>query len=166
MAYSTDETELYFIKLTSNAISPSYSSCSAGFDLFSAEEKVVESESQDVIKTDIAIQLPSSTYGRICGISWHARQHSLFVFSDTIQQGYHSGIDIILFNHSKQDYEIKVGEMIARLFISKPCIPTLKESEGALPETRKSVLVELGLSDGTLRFHQETRDIWFPQLFG
>jgi hypothetical protein len=53
-------------RLSENAIMPVRGSkYSAGYDLSSAEEKVVPAHGKALVKTDIAISIPENTYARI-----------------------------------------------------------------------------------------------------
>ena len=60
---------LFVKKLSDKAILPKKGSeRAAGYDIFSIEEIVVPAKGKAIVKTGIAIHVPSSTYGRI-GIS-------------------------------------------------------------------------------------------------
>ena len=63
---SDDGTVLCFKKMSNNARTPLRASRDgAGFDLFSAESKQISPQDKAIVKTDIAIQLPRGTYGRV-----------------------------------------------------------------------------------------------------
>ena len=118
---------LKFKKLTPNATSPIHASpYSAGFDLFAAEDKVVHSQSNALIKTDIAIELPPFTYGRIAPRSSLALS-SINILGGVIDRDYTGGIGVIIFKHSINDFKIQKGHRIAQLIIEKICIPKLIE---------------------------------------
>ena len=57
---------LYVKKMTELAITPSRGSAeAAGYDLYSAYDVVVPAQGKALIRTDIAIALPSGCYGRV-----------------------------------------------------------------------------------------------------
>ena len=57
---------LYFKKLSDQATTPSRGSdLAAGYDLYSAENKIIPKQGKALVKTDIAIALPAECYGRV-----------------------------------------------------------------------------------------------------
>jgi dUTP pyrophosphatase len=71
---------LRFVKLTQNAKTPSRATpYSAGLDLFAAYDCLIPAGGKGLVFTDLAINLPFGTYGRIAprsGLTW---VHSLDV---------------------------------------------------------------------------------------
>ena len=99
----------------------------AGFDLCSAYNYIVPKKGKELIKTDIAIELPKGTYGRIASRSGLAWKNFISVAGGVIDEGYRGNICIILYNHGKEDFEIKTGDRIAQLICEKIENTTLLE---------------------------------------
>ena len=92
---------------------------SAGYDLYSAKEYFVYPQDKVLIDTDIAISLPIGTYGRIAPRSSVASKYFTDIGAGVIDSDYRGPIKILLFNHSKEQLHIKLGDKIAQLIIEK-----------------------------------------------
>jgi dUTP pyrophosphatase len=55
--------------LSENAIQPTRAHASAGYDLYSTIDTVIEPKSRQLIPIDIAIELPPNTYAQIASRS-------------------------------------------------------------------------------------------------
>lgn len=118
-------------KLHPEAILPEYAKYGdAGMDLFSIEEKTLKPFERALIKTGIAIQLPSknveyqrSYEAQVRPRSGLALKHGITVLNSpgTIDQGYRGEVGVILINLGSEDFTVLKGMKIAQLVISK-CI--------------------------------------------
>ena len=71
---------LLVTKLSENAIIPrKRSAAAAGYDLSSAVDAVVPAQYKAIAPTDLAVAVPSGTYGRIAPRSGLAAKHHLAV---------------------------------------------------------------------------------------
>jgi dUTP pyrophosphatase len=57
---------------------------SAGYDLFAAEDAVIDARTHMLVKTDIAIALSPQTYGRVAPRSGLALRHGVHVMAGVI----------------------------------------------------------------------------------
>jgi dUTP pyrophosphatase len=128
--------KLYFAKLTEHASAPTKGSkFAAGYDLKSAYDAVVPKRGSCLVKTDIQIQLPTGTYGRIAPRSGLALKNKIDVGAGVVDEDYRGNIGVILFNHADEDFIVTKGDRIAQLICEKICYPeavevkTLDESE-------------------------------------
>ena len=68
------EEEIIFKKRNINAIIPKKGyKFSAGYDLFSIEDKTIEPLDKEMISTGISVKLPHNSYGRVAprsGLTW------------------------------------------------------------------------------------------------
>ncbi|XP_068204422.1 deoxyuridine 5'-triphosphate nucleotidohydrolase-like [Palaemon carinicauda] len=121
---------LRFKKLTANAHHPvKGSKLAAGYDLQSAYDEVIPAEGKALIRTDLQIDLPEGCYGRIAprsGLSW---KHHIDVGAGVIDRDYRGNVGVVLFNHSKTDYEVKKGDRVAQLVCEKILYPEIEEVE-------------------------------------
>lgn len=109
---------------------------SAGFDLFSAEEKTVPGNGKALIKTDLKIRVPFGCYGRIAPRSGLTVKHFIDVGAGVIDADYRGNVKVVLFNFSNENFLIKIGDPIAQLICEKIEIPILEECEN-LDETQR-----------------------------
>ena len=86
---------------------------SAGYDLYSAESNIVKKHERNIISTDIIIEIPTNTYGRIASRSGLAFNYGIEVGAGVIDSDYRGEIKILLHNHSDHNFKIKRGDKIA-----------------------------------------------------
>lgn len=105
-------------KLSENATIPTRAiSDSAGFDLYSAENKTIDEFGHALIRTDISIEVPYGTYARIAPRSGLAIKHMIQVGGGVVDHGYRGPVGVILFNHGKEKFVITKGDRIAQLIL-------------------------------------------------
>lgn len=104
------------------AILPEYAHDNdSGMDLFSIENKIIEPNQTVLIKTGIQIELPENTEAQIRPRSGLALKNSITVLNTpgTIDEGYKGEICVVLINHGKENFEVKIGSKIAQMVICK-----------------------------------------------
>jgi dUTP pyrophosphatase len=103
----------------------------AGFDLFSAEEKIIKSGEAELISTGIIIELPEGTEAQIRPRSGLALKHAITVLNSpgTIDEGYRGEIKVILINHGKGDFIVEKQMRIAQMVIAPVAKINLVQSE-------------------------------------
>ena len=95
-----------FVKLSPDAFTPTKSyPNSAGYDLHSAYDYVINPQDNDVINTGIAIKLPKKCYGRIAPRSGIAWRYKIDIGAVVIDPDYRGEIGVFVFNHGKIHYE-------------------------------------------------------------
>jgi len=90
----------------------------AGYDLYAAEDVFIGYRERKLISTDISVQLPHETYGRIAPRSGMSVK-GFDVGAGVIDESYAGIIKVLLINNSDENKEIKKGERIAQLIIEK-----------------------------------------------
>lgn len=129
--------KLRFVKLTDKAFTPTRGSAlAAGLDLYSAYDQFVPAQNRACIPTDLQIELPPGTYGRIAARSGIAWMHFIGVGAGVIDADFRGGISVVLFNFSQRNFYVSRGERIAQLIVEKILIPTPEEVE-SLEETER-----------------------------
>ncbi|XP_019156125.1 PREDICTED: deoxyuridine 5'-triphosphate nucleotidohydrolase-like [Ipomoea nil] len=99
---------------------------SAGYDLSSAVETTVPARGKAMVPTDLSIDIPPGTYGRIAArssLSWH---NSIEVGGGVVDLD-KNPVFVILFNLSDTDFQVKVGDRIAQLVIELHATPEILE---------------------------------------
>jgi len=119
---------LKFAKLSEHATTPTKGSkLSAGFDLYSAYDYIVEPKGKILAKTDIQISLPDGCYGRVAPRSGLTHKHFIDVGAGVIDQDYRGNVGVILFNFSDEQFSVKKGDRIAQLICERIFLPDLVE---------------------------------------
>lgn len=124
-------------KLSSNAKLPTRGTKdSAGYDLYSAENVVIERMGQKLIKTDISVEIPSSPFGPGTAMAGVIQSRSGWAVKKGIEKGaglidqdYRGPIGVLLHNHSDKPVEIKQGDRIAQMVLIPVFIPPVVEVE-------------------------------------
>lgn len=120
---------LYFRKLSENAYTPYRATPdSAGFDLCSAYDYVVNPRDRQRIETDLQIGIPQGAYGRIASRSGIALKDFVQVAGGVIDRDYKGSVGVILFNHSDKQYRVHRGDRIAQLIIEQTVQVNLQEA--------------------------------------
>jgi dUTP pyrophosphatase len=111
---------LFVKKLDESAVVPMRGSeLAAGYDLSSIVDIVVPSLGRVAVPTGLAVKVPVGTYGRIAPRSGLAFKHGIDVLAGVVDADYRQSVNVILYNTSGVDYEIKKGDRIAQLIIEK-----------------------------------------------
>ena len=86
----------------------------AGYDLYSAEEKVIPARRKMLINTQISIATPPRTYKRIAPRSGLAAKNMIATGAGVIDADYRGVVFVLLFNHLDEDFKVKQGDQIAQ----------------------------------------------------
>ncbi|KAM4593991.1 deoxyuridine 5'-triphosphate nucleotidohydrolase, mitochondrial isoform 2-T2 [Odontesthes bonariensis] len=121
---------LRFAKLSEHATAPTRGSAkAAGYDLYSAYDYSVGPMDKAIVKTDIQIAVPHGCYGRVAPRSGLAAKHFIDVGAGVVDEDYRGNVGVVLFNFSKDTFEVKKGDRVAQLVCERICYPDLIEQE-------------------------------------
>ncbi|MGL5878192.1 MAG: dUTP diphosphatase [Xenococcaceae cyanobacterium] len=107
-------------KAETNALLPKVATAnSAGADLFSAVDCLIQANEIKLIPTGICLKLPDNSVGFICPRSGLALKHRVTVLNSpgVVDSDYTGEIKVLLINHSVFTYPIIKGDRIAQLVI-------------------------------------------------
>ena len=90
----------------------------AGYDLYSSEATVVEPWSRKLVKTDIALEIPTGYYGRIASRSGLASKGK-DVGAGVIDSSYRGEIKVLLINSTSEAFGVGIGDRIAQIIFEK-----------------------------------------------
>lgn len=76
----------------------------AGYDLFSAEATKIPAKGKALVKTDIAIAVPTGHYGRVAPRSSLAWKNHIDVGAGVIDEDYRGPVGVILYNFSEIEF--------------------------------------------------------------
>lgn len=115
--------EIKVINSSNNSL-PAYETIhSAGMDLkaFLPESVLLKPMQRQLIPTGIFIELPEGYEAQIRPRSGLALKHGITVLNSpgTIDADYRGEIKVVLINFGENDFEIKNGERIAQMIVSK-----------------------------------------------
>ena len=120
--------EIKVQKLSKYARMPSKSNLSdAGWDLYAAEDAIVEPSQTELIGTDIAIAIPEGYVGLIWDRSGMATKRGIHRFAGVIDSGYRGPIKVCLWNSTQEHCIINKWDRIAQiLFQAVPDFPIIE----------------------------------------
>jgi len=110
-----------FKKLVPEAVLPSYAHPGdAGMDLTSVEDVELQPGEIRLVKTGLAMALPSGTEAQVRPRSGLAAKHGVTVANTpgTIDEGYRGEIRVILVNLGKAPFRVEKGMRIAQMVIA------------------------------------------------
>lgn len=90
----------------------------AGYDLYSAETVKINPTSACWVKTDLAIEMPENTYGRVAARSGIAKKF-IGVGAGVLDRDYTGNVMVLIYNHNNFSYTITQGERMAQLIPEK-----------------------------------------------
>ncbi|KAJ7667710.1 dUTPase-like protein [Mycena polygramma] len=102
---------------------------SAGYDLYSAEKKIVPAHGKALVDTQISIAVPAGTYGRVAPRSGLASKFMIDTGAGVIDADYRGVVFVLLFNHSDKDFQVEEGDRVAQLIIERIQTPEVLEVE-------------------------------------
>ena len=92
----------------------------AGWDLYANENVVIYPGDRMVIKTGIALAIPSGYYGRIAPRSGLAVKNGIDVLAGVVDAGYRNEIGVVLINHHfDKQFPIAKGDRIAQIIFER-----------------------------------------------
>ncbi|KAF9452171.1 dUTP diphosphatase [Macrolepiota fuliginosa MF-IS2] len=114
------------------------SALAAGYDLYSAEKKVVPAHGKALIDTQISVAVPPGTYGRVAPRSGLASKFMIDTGAGVIDADYRGTVYVLLFNLSDKDFQVEEGDRVAQLIIERIYTPDVLEVDD-LDETLRGV---------------------------
>jgi dUTP pyrophosphatase len=109
----------------------------AGFDLPSAEDRIIKAGEKAIIKTGLKMAIPKGYVGLIWDRSGLAAKHSVTTLAGVIDSGYRGEIGIVLINHSDKEFQIEKNMRIAQMLIQKKYQPSFVEVENIDSDTER-----------------------------
>jgi dUTP pyrophosphatase len=131
--------EMQVKRLYADAVAPAYAHPGdAGLDLFAYEAILLAPGASAVVKTGVAIALPSGTEGQVRPRSGLAAKHQVSVLNTpgTIDEGYRGEVGVILMNFGKAAFQVEKGMKIAQLVV-KPVLRVTVRPVEELDETAR-----------------------------
>ncbi len=91
----------------------------AGYDLYSAESKIIQPGARATISLDIAIELPPCTYGQIAPRSSLTLNRSIDIGAGIIDGDYRGNVRVVLINNGTRIFQVLRGLRIAQLLVKE-----------------------------------------------
>ena len=115
--------EILVTKLDEDAVIPTYAKPGdAGADLYSISELVLAPGQRALVKTGLAIAIPTGYVGLVHPRSGLGLKNGISVVNTpgTIDAGYRGEIGVVLINHDlTENFQINKGDRVAQLVIQK-----------------------------------------------
>ena len=123
-----DEATLRFVKLSEFATAPYRASPgAAGYDLYSAREKIIAPGGRACILTDLQLGIPFGCYGRIAPRSGLAVKNGVDVGAGVIDANFRGNVGVLIFNFGDEPFHVKIGDRVAQLVLERICNPDVQE---------------------------------------
>ena len=88
----------------------------AGWEIFSAENKVIPPGERQVIRTGVSLTVPPGMYCRISPYSGLAENHGIDVLAGIVDAGYRGEVSVVMVNHDSMAYfYVRPGQVVAKL---------------------------------------------------
>ena len=115
---------LRFQQLDPRAILPARGSAfSAGLDICSIEDLVIQPHQRATARTGLAVAIPHGFYGRVASRSGLAAKHGLDVLAGVIDSDYRGELCCLLYNTGDAAITLSAGSKICQLIIEKIIAP-------------------------------------------
>ena len=112
--------EIKVQRLNSEAIIPTKATLSdAGWDLYAAEDAIIDPSARELISTGVAIAVPEGFVGLIWDRSSMAAKRGVHRFAGVIDSGYRGEIKVCLWNASDRYCVVNRGERIAQILFQQ-----------------------------------------------
>ncbi len=112
--------EIKVQRLNSEAIIPTKANLSdAGWDLYAAEDAIIDPSARELISTGVAIAVPEGFVGLIWDRSSMAAKRGVHRFAGVIDSGYRGEIKVCLWNASDRYCVVNRGERIAQILFQQ-----------------------------------------------
>ncbi|KAG5191356.1 Deoxyuridine 5'-triphosphate nucleotidohydrolase [Tribonema minus] len=95
--------------------------------LYSAHNVTVPAHDKALVQTDLEIELPVSTYGRIVNKPGLSVDNEMDVYSPIIEAQNSSNVGIVIYNHGSSDFQVVRGDCIAQLIVHQAVIAHIQE---------------------------------------
>jgi len=89
-----------------------------GFELYSADDKVIPPRSRALINTDVSFTFPFGYYGLIIPIPEISIKHHVDVINFSVENEIES-IKVLMINNSDLEYIVKKSDRIALMIVNK-----------------------------------------------
>ena len=103
------------------------STLSAGSDLYSVLDYIIEPKSRCLISTGLKMQFPQNVYGRIAPRSGLALKNGIDVLAGVIDCDYTGEIKVLLYNSSDIKFEVQKGDRISQIIFEQFKYPNFNE---------------------------------------
>ena len=110
---------------------------SAGLDLCSIQDYRIGPGEYQLVRTGLAVEMPSGTYGRLASRSGLA-SHSIEVSAGVIDRDFRGEVKVLVHNQSGREFWVRTGDRIAQLIVEKVMEVEVNQVE-TLSETSRGI---------------------------
>ena len=92
---------------------------SAGYDVYSIEKKVIPAFWRGAASLGLNFEIPSGYYSKIFRRSCLIKDHLVSVDAQVIDPDFRGCVQVLMINHSRNDFVVHVGQRIAQIVFHK-----------------------------------------------
>ena len=93
---------------------------SAGYNVYSTEKKIIPAFGRDVVSLGLNFEIQPEYYGKIFSHSSLIKNHFVTVGVGVIDSDFRGTVQVLLVNHSRNDFTVHIGQRIAQI-VSHKC---------------------------------------------
>lgn len=108
----------------------------AGFDICADEDRFIQPNTWEAIKTGIGLEFSDQVVCRVCPRSGLAVRNGINVLAGVVDSDYRGNITVVLMNHGSMPFHVNSGDRIAQLIFS-PVLTCVTEWTGTVSETER-----------------------------
>jgi dUTP pyrophosphatase len=109
----------------------------AGYDLCSVEHVSLAAGQRKLVRTGLALQIPSDCYARVAPRSGLAFKKGIDVMAGVVDSSYRGEVGVLLINLSNTDVDFQKGERVAQLIFEKIYTPDAIEVRDTLETSER-----------------------------
>ena len=125
----------------------------AGYDLFADEALIIPPGMSALVKTGVAVEMPSNYHGFIWPRSKLSSKKRIAKLAGLVDNNYRGEIHACLINHGSQPLDIRVGDAIAQIVFQETLTGIEWEQVELLSETARG---SKGITCSEMRLRHET----------
>mgnify|MGYP003964304815 CR=1 FL=1 len=91
----------------------------AAMDFYAYKDYLIESGVKVVVETGGAIAIPRGYWGNVRDRSGLAGKHNIHTMAGVMDSNYRGEVQIVMINLGKEEYQIKKGDRICQMIISR-----------------------------------------------
>ena len=91
----------------------------AAMDFYAYKDYLIKAGERAVVETGVAIAIPRGYWGNVRDRSGLAGKHSVHTMAGVMDSNYRGEVQIVMINLSQEEYQIKKGDRIAQMIVSR-----------------------------------------------
>jgi dUTP pyrophosphatase len=100
---------------------------SAGYDLYASKETIILAGNRGIVKTGIIVRIPKGYCGQVWPRSGFSAKNGIESGAGIIDSDYRGELNVILYNHSSDQFKVEKHMRMAQLLLVKISLPLVED---------------------------------------